>query len=208
MRRLLAMPLACSAVLITTSCGTANPGSPTAPENPATSRSGAAPTSRLAPPLSQPELDTAPFEKDPCTLLRPEQVAQFGEHKPPESEEALTGPSCRWAPESSLKTGTPGIRLTVTINTKSGGLEGIYQRRDKFGHFQETVIARYPGVHALDWREAPANGDCDTLLGVGEGRLVDVSVSVRDKNHPDYATACKVSDRAAGMVIENLKGAK
>ncbi|SHG61018.1 Protein of unknown function [Streptoalloteichus hindustanus] len=96
----------------------------------------------------------------------------------------------------------------IDINTKSGGLEGIYQRRDKFGHFQPTTIAGYPAVQAIDYRDAPKQGDCVTLVGVAEERLITASIAIGDRKHPDYSSACKISDQAAALVIENLKGAK
>ncbi|GGM81680.1 hypothetical protein GCM10012275_60410 [Longimycelium tulufanense] len=208
MRRLLIVPLVCAAALVVASCGGANPGSPAATDHPTTTSSVTSPTPRLAPPLTQPELNTESFERDPCALLRPDQVSQFGEHKPPKREDGITGPGCTWDPESSLKTGVPGTSVSVTINTKSGGLEGIYQRRAKFGYFQKTEVAGYPGVHALDDKSGPAEGTCASLIGIAEDRLVVVDVFIGDRKNPQYTSACTVGDRAAGMVIENIKGAK
>ncbi|WP_268844449.1 DUF3558 domain-containing protein [Streptoalloteichus hindustanus] len=161
-------------------------------------------SARLSPPLTQPPLDTARFEADPCQALRPEQLAQFGKHEPPKNLEPIAGPNCSWAGTDALIDTT----VAITINTKSGGLEGIYLRRDKFGHFQPTTVASYPAVQAVDYRDAPKQGNCVTLVGVNEDRLVVAYTTIRDRKHPDYSSACKVSDQAAALVIENLKAAK
>ncbi|SHG60954.1 Protein of unknown function [Streptoalloteichus hindustanus] len=98
--------------------------------------------------------------------------------------------------------------MAIIINTKSGGLEGIYQRREGYGHFQPTTIAGYPAVQAIDSRDAPKQGDCRTLVGVAEERLIIAHTNIRDRKNPDYTSACKVSDQVAALVVENLKGAK
>ncbi|GGM34468.1 hypothetical protein GCM10012275_02230 [Longimycelium tulufanense] len=208
MRRFLLVPAMCAVAALTASCANPSPGAPTTTDGTGAPGSGTTQTSRLSPPLAEPPLDTTSFEKDPCTLLRPDQVKQFGESEPPKPKNGLTGPSCTWDPESVLKTGTLGISVTAEINTKSGGLEGIYQRRDKFGLFEKTEVGGYPGVHALDDKGGPANGKCTSLIGISEDRLVVTYVFINDKKISEYTTACRVSDRAAGMVIENLKGAK
>ncbi|SHF14727.1 DUF3558 family protein [Streptoalloteichus hindustanus] len=96
--------------------------------------------------------------------------------------------------------------VAITINTKSGGLEGIYQRQNKYGHFQPTTVAGYPAVQAVDYRDAPRQGDCRNLVGVAEERIITAHTTIGDRKNPDYTTACKVSDQVAALVIENLRG--
>ncbi|SHF28343.1 DUF3558 domain-containing protein [Streptoalloteichus hindustanus] len=198
MRRLILVLTACATALTTVSCGGSTAGTPRPTSNTSAS------ASRLSPPLAQPPLDTSRFEADPCQALRPEQLTQFGKHSPPKAQEPVAGPNCAWAGADP----TVDTRVTITINTRSGGLEGIYQRQDKFGHFQPTTVAGYPAVQAIDHRDAPKQGDCVTQVGVAEERLVTASVRISDRKHPDYSSACEVSDRAAALVVENLKGAK
>ncbi|GGM82411.1 hypothetical protein GCM10012275_61250 [Longimycelium tulufanense] len=204
LRRLLVLPPVCVAALALASCGGGEQGSPAATDKPTSVATSNAPTTRVAPPLTAPALDTTSFEKNPCTLLRDDQLTQFGPRKPSTSQNGLTGPGCVWRPEDP----TVGTRVAVDINTKSGGLEGIYQRRDKYGYFQETEVGGYPGVHAIDWRDAPSHGNCTSLIGVSKDRLIVTYVTIPRKTDPDYETACGASDRVAGMVIENLKGAR
>ncbi|MGO1049687.1 DUF3558 domain-containing protein [Crossiella sp. CA198] len=185
------------AVLLT-GCGPSNPG-PTGTAQPTSSRAGSG-----APPLAQPELDTGRFKGSPCGLLTAGQSAQVasgvvGEVWP----ESILGPSCQW--DAGSKPG--GLYFSVTINTKSGGLDGIYEMRSGARVFESTQVGAYPAVVTMpeDLRD---RGQCVLETAVAKAVTIRVDLTLNGGTHKpaDYATPCPRAVKISELVLETLKG--
>ncbi|MFB9429315.1 DUF3558 domain-containing protein [Streptoalloteichus tenebrarius] len=166
--------------------------------------SGGSGKERLSPPLEQPVLDLKPFETKPCELLKPEQVASLTKPDPPKSGNDALGPNCTWHGSDAIRDTT----VSVSLNVSTGeGLEGAYRRRSKFAQFDEFRVAGYPGVHANESEKAEGMGNCGSMVGVSDSTALFFIVHVK-KGNPDYSTSCRVNEKVAEMVIQNLKAAK
>lgn len=86
----------------------------------------------------------------------------------------------------------------------SGGIEGIYQRRDGYAVFEPVEVAGYPGVIALPY-DGRGQGNCAILAGVAEERLLDVSVQVRTEELPEFTDPCPLVVDILEQMIGNLQ---
>jgi hypothetical protein len=194
MRRIVSILTACLALVAVAGCSTGSSGA----ARTGNSRSAAA-TSRLAPPITEDELDIDVFANSPCKLMRPDQLAQHGLIPPGNVIAGATGRGCRW------EATTQGTPVEVDIDGSSGGLEGAYQRRGTFGFFEPTEIANYPSVHTAADPQAPRQGHCTVRVGVSKTTLLTAVVEVRDPAAPDYTDACSAADKMATIMIGALK---
>ncbi|MEV7091769.1 DUF3558 domain-containing protein [Amycolatopsis sp. NPDC051045] len=152
------------------------------------------------PKVSRP-LDVSRFEKEPCVVLTPEQLAEFGITRQPKSmpEDAL-GPSCTW---NGLDEGG------VTVGTRflsSGSLAGLYKKHEQGGlpYFQPVAdIAGYPGV-LTDLLDVQPQGKCSAEVAVSDDRLYSVQVTI-SSDAKDYANPCPVAQKAAELAVSTMK---
>nr|BFE98538.1 hypothetical protein GCM10020241_02140 [Streptoalloteichus tenebrarius] len=206
MRRVVVSAVAGSAlVALVAGCSSSVAGQPSASGGGSgSSVSGGSGKERLSPPLEQPPLDLKPFETKPCELLKPEQVASLTRAEPPESKDGILGPECAWPAVDPVR----DTSISLTINVKTGeGLEGTYRRRSNFGQFKEFRVAGYPGVHANESEKAEGMGNCGSRIGVSDSTALLIIVQAR-KGNPDYSTSCRLNEKIAEMMIQNLKAAK
>ena len=191
MRVLHALPVVVFATVGLVACTTTEAGAPVAIE-PTT-------TERLAPPLDQPPLDVEPFLNRPCYVLTPEQAAEWTVSNPEQvpDERAYTGPACEFQPDDPKQ-----AFFRTTIRTMDS-LEGVYQRWETLQLFEPTEVAGYPGAFN-DSADRRSGGDCGLTVGVAEDRALDVLISVRDRQSPEYTDPCPVAARIMQQMIETI----
>ena len=194
MRVLHALPVVAFATVGLVACTATEAGAPVAIE-PTT-------TERLAPPLDQTPLDVEPFLNRPCDVLTPEQAAEWTVSNPEQvpDERAYTGPACEFQPDDPKQ-----AFFRTTIRTMDS-LEGVYQRWDTLQLFEPTEVAGYPGAFN-DSADRRAGGDCGLTVGVAEDRALDVLISVRDRQSPEYTDPCPVAARIMEQMIETIGAA-
>jgi hypothetical protein len=192
-------PISAAGVIVLTvvslpSCTTTEAGAPITIE-PTT-------TERLAPPVGQPPLDVEPFLNRPCDVLTPEQAAEWTVSNPERvpDERTYTGPACEFEPDDFYR-----VSFGTTIRMMDG-LESVYQRRDTLPLFEPTEVAGYPGAFN-DSADRRSGGDCGLTVGVAEDRALDVLISVRDRQSPEYTDPCPVAARIMEQMIETIQGA-
>lgn len=177
-----------------TACVATEAGEPVANQSPV--------DERLAPPIDQPALDLEPFLDRPCAILTPEQAAEWTVSNPERvpDERTYTGPACAFDPDDFNR-----VYFGITIDT-SDTLEVLYQQRETLGLFEPTEVAGYPGVF-WDTADLRSHGGCALAVAVGPGRVLNVVVSARDPQSPEYTDPCPVAVRIMEQMIETIKGA-
>jgi hypothetical protein len=189
-------------------CATQAPGQPLpAPSKtsdpPSTSQSQ---SGGKAPPINSPNLDLAGYESRVCDLLTSSQLLPFAIHEPGKQKDGIAGPWCTWNPSDP----SVGSRIDVTIVSKAeGGWEASYGRVRRAAFFEDAgEINGYPAVHWDREGNYTAKGICLTTVGVRRDLVLDVGVFVNGLKSPEYKDACSVSDKAASLVIDTLRGGR
>lgn len=192
--------------LLLGACQTSTDGSPKATDSAggsmtvtATSGSGGG-----APPLTQPELDTAVFEAAPCSTLTDAQIAELRISVAGRDETDELGPICSW-PDLD---GPAKIFLGIDFRLQGGGLDGMYANRNAVEVFEPVEVAGYPAVINLpaDTRDT---GTCRLSIGVNARTVMSVDLQLRDGvgAPPDYRDPCSRARTIAEHAIDTLKGA-
>ncbi|MGO1051483.1 DUF3558 domain-containing protein [Crossiella sp. CA198] len=155
----------------------------------------------LAPPINNPVSADA-FKDRPCDLLTPAQRETVGATKPPKADDSVLGPACVWGPKDSSE----NTRVSATLYTKPEAVkwERFFELKDQNPFFEPAgELAGVQAVHTHDEKTAERGG-CTTQLGLSKDLMMEVAVNLPLKS-PDYKTPCKVSDRMATLVIQNLR---
>jgi len=154
---------------------------------------------RLASPVDQPPLDVEPFLNRPCEVLTPEQAAEWTVSSPERlpADREYTGPACDFEPDDFNR-----VSFGIAVQT-NGGLERLYKRRDTLELFEPTEVAGYPGAF-YDTADRRAFGQCALTLGATEDKTLNVIVSVRDRESPEYADPCQVAERIMQQMLETI----
>jgi hypothetical protein len=155
--------------------------------------SGAPRPSRLAPPVPGNPLDMTKAAAAPCTLLRPDQLAQYHLVAPG----TASGATCSWPAATS---GLPSY--TAAVDRRSGGLEGLYHKRNTMPVFQPATVSEYPAVHTATTPAALHEGHCTVEVGVADDTLLVVGSTVPSESL-DYTTPCDDADTFAADIIAN-----
>lgn len=191
-----------------TACATQAPGQPMPAPGDTSTPPPTSPShiSSKAPPIHSAELDLASYESRVCDLLTLEQLAPFAIYEPGKLQDSRTGPTCKWNPSDP----SAGARIDLLIVSKSqGGWEGAYDRRRGLAFFEEAgEINGYPAVHWDRDGNHTAEGICQTTVGVRHDLVFDVAAFVNGLRSPEYKDACSVSDKAASLVIDTLRGGR
>ncbi|MCO1578505.1 DUF3558 domain-containing protein [Crossiella sp. SN42] len=172
-----------------------------APEPAQTSAPASTSKQGVAPPINNP-LSADRFKDRVCDLLTPQQRATVGATETPEPRESVLGPACTW----DAKDVSEDTRVSATLYTKPEAIkwERFFEERDRNPFFEPVgELAGTPAVHTHDEKVAERGG-CTTNLGLSKELMMHVSVNLPLKS-PDYKTPCKVSDRMATFVIQNLR---
>jgi hypothetical protein len=142
----------------------------------------------------------------PCTMLRPDQLAQFhivapGTPSASTLSPAKGTPSCTWQPMRSTEPG-----YAAAVDTRSGGLGALYKHRAGLPVFQPFAESGYPGVNTPASKDALAHGHCTVQIEVANGVLLDAGVTVRDPQAADYTDPCQDAQSFAAAIIANSQG--
>jgi hypothetical protein len=199
---------AVTVAMTVTACAAQAPGQPL----PATSEASAPPSTSQsqsggkAPPINSPELDLADYESRVCGLLTSAQLLPFAIHEPGKQKDGIAGPECTWNPSDP----SMGSRIDVTIVSKAdGGWETSYRRVRTAVFFEDAgEINGYPAVHWDRYENSTSKGICRTTVGARRDLVFDVGVFVNGLKSPEYSDACSVSDKAASLVIDTLRGGR
>lgn len=167
---------------------TSGPSSPPAP-------------TRLSPPIKGDPLDLSHGARQPCALLRPNQLAQFRLGSPGTPTSMAGVPACAWTPTVPI---LPAYQAGVDMH--SGGLEALYHKRATMPVFQPTSVSEYPAVHTAATASALRHGSCTTEVGVANDTLLIVTVTVPSTQPLDYADPCPRADDLAAAIIANAEG--
>lgn len=177
-------------------CSTKDPGRattepPTSPGTQTTSPSKSAP-------VSGPDLDLNKFASNPCDLLKADQLAQLGTFKAPTTRDAPLGPSCRWNPQN-----IKGATYSVTLSTKGNTFESMMENAKAGPVFKETVVAGYPAYNS---DITNGKGNCATTVRTSGKDAVAVAIALENEDAPEYKDSCSFAEKAAALVVQNLKG--
>lgn len=151
-------------------------------------------------------IDLTGIAGKPCTMLRPDQLAQFhilapGTPSAGPLNPAKGTPACTWQPQLSTE---PVYAAAVDLH--SGGLDALYHRRAGLPVFQPFAESGYPGVNTPVSRDALAHGRCTVQIEVASGVLLDAAVTVRDPQAADYTDPCTDAQSFAAAIIANSQG--
>jgi hypothetical protein len=148
--------------------------------------------SQLAPEVPLP-VDVSPYLEAPCTMLKPGPVtAEL-------SEGFRDGPKCTWSAKTPQQP-----ELTATIDQESGGLEGLYGRRDMLPYFEPTDVQGYPAVRYDDERAVPDQGKCTVSVGLSRDVVLTVTSSIADPETLNYPVPCGDADLLAGAIVRDM----
>jgi hypothetical protein len=176
-------------------CSDKNPGNATAQ-----SPTGSSPeTTSSKPAFSQPELDPTKFSDRPCDLLTSAQLAELGKFKAPESEKAAAGSMCHWRAQDTLK----GTRYDVTIYADGNTIESIASSVKGSPVVKDAKVSGYP---AVSYDITDGKGTCSTAVGTSAKHAILVQMIAKDESLPEWKDSCGASEKAAALVLENLKG--
>ncbi|HEY4021228.1 MAG TPA: DUF3558 family protein [Pseudonocardiaceae bacterium] len=142
----------------------------------------------------------------PCTMLRPDQLAQFHILAPGTTgagplSTAAGVPVCTWQPSQHTEP-----VYAAAVDRHSGGLDALYKRRASLPVFQPFAESGYPGVNTATSKNALASGRCTVQIEVAAGVLLDAAVTVRDTQAPDYTDPCSDAQSFAAAIIANSQG--
>jgi hypothetical protein len=149
--------------------------------------------SRLAPEIALP-LDVSQYVRSPCSLLKP------GQPVTQELSEGFSdGPKCTWSAKTPQQP-----ELTATIDTTSGGLEGLYRTRSRLPYFEPTEVQSYPAVRHDAEQTVPDKGRCTVSVGLSETALLTVTSSIADPKTLNYPVPCPDADLLAGAIVTDI----
>lgn len=147
----------------------------------------------------------------PCTMLRPDQLAQFhivtpGTMSPGPLNTSSGTPVCTWQPSQDSEP-----VYAAAVDRHSGGLDALYRRRAHLPVFQPFTESGYPGVNTATSTNVLAHGQCTVQIevsqnGASAGVLLDAAVTVRDPQAPDYTDPCPDAQSFAAAIIANSQG--
>lgn len=170
-----------------------------APTDGSPPRTGSSVPSSLAPPLTSAPLDLSQQKDDPCSLLPPDLQDKYGVDGPGEANQnGVTGPTCAF-PRRTLSDPV----ITVAVNTRSGGLENLYQRADRFEDFEPTDVAGYPGVFV---NPADDPNGCILDVATSEQELILVGVRLTATETAAPGVACDVATRVMADIVGRISG--
>ncbi|HJP76024.1 MAG TPA: DUF3558 family protein [Pseudonocardiaceae bacterium] len=142
----------------------------------------------------------------PCTMLRPDQLAQFhivapGTPSAAPLSPAKGTPACAWQPMRSTEP-----VYAAAVDTHSGGLDALYRHRAALPVFQPFAESGYPGVNTPASKNALTHGQCTIQIEVANGVLLDAAATVRDPQAADYTDPCQDAQSFAAAIIANSQG--
>lgn len=156
------------------------------------------PAAPSVPTMAADPIDLSGLAAEPCTMLRPDQLAQFHILAPGTTgtgplASASGTPICTWQPSRSSEP-----VYAAAVDPRSGGLDALYRRHVRFTPF---TVSGYPGVDTVNGR-----GRCTVQIEVAKDVLLDAAVTVRDAEAADYGDPCSDAQSFAAAIIGNSQG--
>ncbi|WNV89920.1 DUF3558 domain-containing protein [Umezawaea sp. Da 62-37] len=181
-------------------CSEKDPGTPSAEPDVSTGTATGTTSSAPSTDTGAPELSLNAFADKPCDLLKSDEIAQLGTFKAPvkSSNEATT--QCRWAAQDVTK----GVAYTVAVTTNGVAFEtAAQQAKSNNPYFETTEVSEYP---AFNTDGTDAKGSCSTGVGTPSKGVFLVQINMENKALPEYNAPCAATEKAAALVVKNLKG--
>jgi hypothetical protein len=145
-------------------------------------------------------LETARYQADPCRTLTSAQVRSLGladaAAKPDTT--APGAAACSWY---SAQAGyAVGVRHNTTLNK---GLSLLYRKKNEAALFQEIPpINGYPAIIFDQYADLRSQGTCGVDVGLSDAVVLDVVVQGTTRTQDP----CGIAQRAAALMIDNIKG--
>ncbi|MGJ7905627.1 DUF3558 family protein [Actinopolyspora sp. H202] len=130
---------------------------------------------------------------DACTLLSERQLGELGMNAEPTYKEGLLGiRPCDWSGDE--------FAFSVRVDTKSGGIDELYET-DNYGRgLERTEVAGYPAA----WVRRT---DLTCRAEVGVSADASVGVHYTSYREPQRSRPCQSASEIAAMVLENIPDA-
>ncbi|PRW64326.1 DUF3558 domain-containing protein [Actinopolyspora mortivallis] len=132
---------------------------------------------------------------DPCKLLNSDQIEALGAGKPNPSGKSPWGQKkCEWRNDK--------YSISISPDTKQGhGLRSTARIYGDENSEPDTEIRGYPAIHGgkTDLR-------CSVSVGTSNKDMFTLhfNVGTKGRDNPEYSDPCAMSDKIAGMVLDNL----
>lgn len=146
-------------------------------------------------------LDTAAFQKAPCSVLTAAQLKQLNIDSPGgKVVDDPLGPHCGWTDQGPSRMG-----LSIIFATAGSGLAGIYSQKSQYVVFDPLPdIAGYPAIVAMT-DDARPQGDCKVSVGVTNDLFISVE-GVMNSDGPDGHNPCPRVQAIATAMVTTMKG--
>lgn len=149
--------------------------------------------SRVAPEISLP-LDIKQYAGDPCSMLKPGQAVTRDL-----AAGVADGPTCTWKAKTAQQP-----EMTATVDTVSGGLEGLYRKRVRLPYFEPTEVQSYPAVRYDSERTVPDQGRCTVSVGLSEDALLTITTTIADPKTLNYPVPCPDAELLANAIVSDI----
>jgi len=95
-----------------------------------------------------------------------------------------------------------GLQIAAAVNTATGGLEQLYQRRASFTVFNPTEVDGYPAVSTAVTND---DGLCNLSAGVNATELLAITFITPFPAPAGYEDPCAKAAEVLTTTIENAK---
>ena len=198
-------PAVFATLLLTASCSSDEPGTPTAGAQPPASQP-AEPTADNpggelppdAPKVTDPVQNVDRFINKPCDTLTRDQAAQLGLNDNIEEDlQNDQGPQCAYFNEKR-------DRLYVTFSKYQPlGIAGLYLNKQQtpefYAYFEPVDISGHPGVFA-DATDLRPSGVCGLSVGLTDKQTVTMVLDIQGEKDP-----CSILKKAAEFAVKTMK---
>jgi len=203
------MAALCSVVVIlAAACSGTRTGEPNAIESSPES-SGASSVAKYGAPSVPESLDVKSIIDDACSALTEDQIAEFPGtlDKKRTSKTTLLSDkktSCALTFQGGRYSyGTIGGGVALPRDTYHG-ISSIYKsnQQGSYETFRPVEIADYPAV--INSESGVGQGECRLSVGLRDDTAYRIS-TLFSTEHPDYDEPCKIAEKFASFVVQNLK---
>jgi Protein of unknown function (DUF3558) len=153
--------------------------------------------SRLSPPITAKQLDVTAAVANPCGMVTVSSLAPFKVSRPGVIEQTVIGPACNYDPPT-----LSDPRISISVETKTGGLEGAYQRRASFNRFETGMLRGYPTVNML---QGVQPGICNISVAVNDRELINVDFGAL-LHERFYDDPCTPAMQVLSLALQGVGG--
>jgi hypothetical protein len=147
-------------------------------------------------------IDTSPYQREPCSVLSVDQLAQLGIKTEPKPDLATkAGPGCEWNAYDDM-----GLTVGSRLLTAGSSLANLYQQHAQGAWpFFEPVpdVSGYPGV-LLESVEAQPKSVCGMSVAVRDDLIYSVQIRI-DPQKEEAKDPCPVVRKIAEMAVSTMK---